>query len=299
MRTQAPITAAAAIRIATLAIWIGTAICHAEPDALIEDSFDYADATELTAGGWVTVAGTPAVTGEFSFASTASGWMSSDAAVRPATQEGFSLMRLANAAVYRQLPQTVRGDWSLTITTAMNAYSRSENIGVTDDAGNGYSLRWNGTLPTQNQGRGVLSINKLTGWAAGTFSNGTIMGSTVVSLQFPTAHELPAGYVDANPVPYRDPLLPDEEAAFTGFSTLVLTWSATTGQLSLLQYGDEDFVLLATRTDTQFSSFSRVYIGGGSSSYFDNVTFESLPEPSAAAPAAIAATALLARKRMA
>lgn len=292
------ITAAAAIRIATLAIWFGAAAVTCRADLLVEDSFDYADTTELAAGGWTTVAGAPAISGDYFFAATTSGYMSSDAAVRPATQEGFSLLRLANAAVFRQLPGSAQGDWTLTVNTLMNAYSRSAYIGVTDDAGNGYAMRWNSTLPTQNSGRGVLTLNKLTGWPTGTFANGTQIGSTAVSLQYPTGVELPAGYVDANPIPYRDPLLLDEDPGFLGFSTLALSWSAATGQLKISQFGDEDFVVMTSFIDTQFTNFSRIYLGGGTSSFFDNVTFEAIPEPSAAGSAMVAATAaLMARRR--
>lgn len=291
--------ASAAVRAATLATWIGVATCRAGSEVLLEDSFDYTDAAGLAAGGWATVAGTPAVSSGYSIAATGSGWMSNDAAIRPATQEGFSLMRLANAAVYRELPGTQTGDWTLTVSTLVNAYSRSEYIGLADASGNGYALRWNTALPTNNAGRGVLSLNKLTGWAAGTFANGTLMGSTAVSLVFPIGFELPQGYVDANPVPYRDPLLPDEDPGFQGFSTLEMSWSATTGLLTLAQYSPDELVVMTSVIDRQFSSFSRIYIGGGTSSFIDNISisFASVPEPGAIGLIAVMCGILIARRR--
>ena len=70
-------------------------------------------------------------------------------------------------------------------------------------------------------------------------------------------------------------------------------WEKDTELLSISVDGDERL----TATDTNFSSFSRIYIKGNVAQYYDDIVVTAIPEPDTVAFLAMAGAMLVTRRK--
>lgn len=205
-----------------------------------------------------------------------------------------NFMSLGNGVVYRNLSMTVTQDWTVDISILGATYSRSFYFLMLDSATNsGYGVWWNGANVNQNSANGSVSIRKLTNLDTSSYANftgtgtggvqntGTILGSFVNPR--PTGDTTTTGMFIGYPVTAAPSNAVDAATYDTnnwmGYVDWSLTWSASTGQLSLYANGN----LRSQVTDTTFSSFNRLYLKGGTNGLFDDITVTAVPEPSVAA----------------
>jgi hypothetical protein len=283
-----------------------TAIClvcmsslQAQAGTALEDTFNYVDAAAMVTAGWVDGGpGAPAIESSYFFtmAAPSSNFIHSDPLHQPPVQTGQTLTRLNNAVIYKELGTTITQDWSLTANVGINGYSRAIQIGLGDANGAGYSLQWNGAQPTQHLGHGFFTVVAQSRWdivnptETSTPTAGGTNLATAVSLSskaaFPTGYALPdpvfsglmEGTTPQNKINYTP------ESVFLGYNELKLTWSPTTNVLEAhinnAQIPDEETLVVSFDFDTLgltpfYSSFSRIYLSGGTQSFVDSVKVES------------------------
>lgn len=218
-------------------------------------------------------------------------------------------IQLNNSAVEANIGQTVTGDWTLNAKLLSSSYGRTQQVGFTDIAGNGYSFALNAGNPNQygvpTPGMGSVTIRRTSLWAgsAAPFSNtGTVLGALVDGNHWLTGYAVvqPAVNPNGSAGSTVDPIAFDTN--FVGYADFKLSWTAATGELNVW----EDDVLLATRTDTTFvpgvagfTGFSRIALGGNTVGSFDYISVSVVPEPTILAPALMGAAILLRRRKSA
>ncbi|MFT3785853.1 MAG: PEP-CTERM sorting domain-containing protein [Tepidisphaeraceae bacterium] len=243
-----------------------TALAHAE-DVVFQDTFGYASSADLTnpaIGGWTSFNGTPGVPTTYALVASGSGYI--NGSFLPPAQPGQTMMSLNNRGAWHDLGETLTGDWKISVSMLINAYSRSATIGLMDSTGsNGYGFVFDSTNPNNFGGKGLVTLRKIPSWATATFvsQQGTALGGTAGSSEYPTGFALPSGgpFNTTDGIPYA----PD--APFLGFASFEVTRTAG-GTLTISQGG----VPLRSVSDSAFNSFSRLYLGGGSTTYIDNIT---------------------------
>jgi hypothetical protein len=265
----------------------------------LEDDFTYADGATMIAAGWVdTPVGTPAVANTYFFTGSGSNFIANNPANQPPVIADQSLARLGNTVTYKELGTTITTDWTLTANVAIAGYSRALQIGLGDaTTGAGYSLHWNAGSPTTHLGHGFFTVVAQANWntlnpiesnppdGSGGFNLATAISGTSKPV-FPTGYALPDPiFFDEDPgEPVVNKINYSPASPFLGFSELKLTWSPTTNVLEAhinnAQIPDEETLIVSVDFDTlgipvPYSSFSRVYLSGGTNSFIDNVKVES------------------------
>jgi hypothetical protein len=191
----------------------------------------------------------------------------------PAPASG-AFMSLANGARYRSLGGTLTGDWSLDVKMLHNSYTRYQSIFLLNEAGTeGYGLAWSGTNVDQNGGRGLVQIVKFSDFSYSdynSFSGGTTIGGSANSGQPVTGYT-----VTGTPGGSAQNSATFDTSSWADFLDLRLEWKATTRELTLYSEG----VQVRQTTDTDFSEFSRVYVRGNTTTYFDSIVVTTVPEP--------------------
>ena len=251
---------------------------------VLHDSFDYPNVATLTAGGWQSgnmgvtgSTGTPAVSNTYFFAGSGSNWISTDPNLQPPVQLNQTTMRLGNAIMFRELGVTLTEDFTITANVAIAGYSRSLQIGLADSTGAGYSLQWNASQPTSHSGNGAFVLFAQAGWPVITPNEGTVPGTAQLSVATSTRTP-PTSYVLPTPVPPSPgPLLYSPSDQFLGYTEIKLVWSAAAGTLQAFQDNSQltDETPVVTGPDAGlYSSFTRLYVGGGTSVFIDSVKVE-------------------------
>lgn len=249
---------------------------------VFNDDFNYVDSSAFEAA-WTRADGS---SGGITSSITTS---SSSETVTPATAP---VLKLSNGLYYDDLDQTLSGDWTLSTKLLHSQYSRSQMIFLTNAEGSqGYGIEWGGAgQPTQFGGDGYLRMRKLDldddnpltddAWSDWSTS-GSIMGSTGSSTDHPVT-----GYEYISEGAYSE--------TFEGLGLVQLTFDSATGTLTAYMDG----VQKNQTTDTEFSSFGRVYIRGNTSGYFDDIVVDGVvPEPGSIGLMMIGSVMLLSRKR--
>lgn len=180
-------------------------------------------------------------------------------------------MRIENGLIRRDLPTKIEGaDWSLSFKAFHSSKQRGTWVGLLDETGTqGYGLHWDsGNAPEGTNGNGSISIRKfslaseLDNWSV----NGVALGGTADS-----GHEIMT----------------------RPFAEIELTWEAATGTLT----ASVDGVVKLVRTDTDYSSFARIYIKGNAYQLYDDVIVSAVPEPVSAMLVPAAGLLMLRRRR--
>jgi hypothetical protein len=260
---------------------------HASATLILSDTFAYPDSAALRAN-WpgVVVASPVDFNDTFFFVDSSSGLISANAAQRPATLTGQTLMGINGRSAYREIGQIVNTDFTLTSYVATNAYSRTVQIGLGDNSGAGYSFSWNAAQPTGSGGNGIFNIREQASWIGAPAQGFTISANTNGSSP-PTRYPLPSPIIAADGRINYSPA-----STFLGYSEIELSWTASTGLLELYQDG----VLKGSATDTTYNSFSRIYVGGGNRTFIDLINLEVIPEPASLSLAGLGCLFLLGRR---
>ena len=103
----------------------------------------------------------------------------------------------------------------------------------------------------------------------GTFGGGTLIGSAVNSNHPVTGYAVTAASTNVQDSATYS-------STWSDFMNVTLERTEATGQLRLLVNGSQ----VTQTTDTSFNQFSRIYVRGNTTSYFDEIVFSSVPEPS-------------------
>ncbi|WP_309397911.1 PEP-CTERM sorting domain-containing protein [Cerasicoccus maritimus] len=258
---------------ATSAFCLVTLLLAPQLDAqltVFSDNMDYVDTAALQSAYSNGFDATPTLATQLTFSPTPlSGFT-------PTPASGSS-MSLGNGVRYRDLSQTVTGDWTLSFLVLSTSYSRGQSIFLLNASGTeGYGVGYQTALVNQFGGEGFVSIRKFdnnsaTNWSS--FGNGT---------------QLASGGNSGNPVTgYEVTNAPDNNQNNATYDTanwqdmleVTLTWDSSSGALTAFADGVEQ----TTITDTDFNSFSRIYIRGNTSAYFDSISVTTVPEPSTTA----------------
>lgn len=248
-----------------------SAICQVNAQTTVfEDDMEYADTAAMQAAWSNGVGATTERVTQLSFVATP---LSSQS---PSPASG-AVMGLNNGVRYRSLDQTVTDDWTLTYLYLSSSYSRNHSIFLLDSTGTqGYGISFETSSPNAFTGEGFLSINKFdnstySDW--GTFGTGTVLGSGSDSGHPITGYEvLTAPDSNQNNATY-------DTANWQDMMTISLSWESATGTLTATVNGVEQ----TSETDTDFSSFDRIYVRGNTRGYFDDLQVTVIPEPSASA----------------
>ncbi|WP_309398733.1 right-handed parallel beta-helix repeat-containing protein [Cerasicoccus maritimus] len=179
-----------------------------------------------------------------------SGWISVNGSSPGQSSANLALseipyMVLNNGVAYVELPYTVSGDWTLRFSASHSTWQRGLYAAVLNASGTeGYGVLWNSSNSGQVNGEGVVSIRKFSLTTQPQWSD---KGSELTT---PTG----SGH----------------GAISTPMAEFELSWEASTGSISL-RVNDQ---LIAQTVDTSHSSFRRIYLRGNTSSYFDNLRFQ-------------------------
>lgn len=222
---------------------------------LLDDSFSYSNATEMINGGW-------------------SGGATSYVSVDSTANQAITLNSLSRYYDFTAATgATVTQDFTLTVSADLSSYSRQFYVLVVSepDAGNvvtGYGFLWNSSVSTSWGGLGYVQVTKVSYDLDTTnLSTGTTPGSGTSPFNTQVGSGVSA---TPNSVP----------TATSDYNSFVFSWDSDTSSISLSVNG----VTKITKTDSSYSSFSRVYIGGTfPSSYLDSIsltTTATIPEPS-------------------
>lgn len=273
--------ARAGLHFAAASLLTASLLCHASSAAvLIDDTFNYPDTATMIASGWgvnslVLFQGGGSIFNRYSFADTTYGsnFINSNPAMQPPPQNGQTVVAFNNASQARNLGVTLTEDFTLTAWVAINGYQRRLQIGLGTvsgalgdapfDDGRGYSVQWNGASPGQFGGNGWFQVYKQPSWSAFSPQVNPLFASNTQGFTPPTRYALPAAGA-------TDPLQYSPSDTFLGYSEIKLTWSNATDTLEVYQDGN----LVSSATDSTYSSFNYLFVGGGTRSYFDRIKLE-------------------------
>ncbi len=238
---------------------------------VFSDSMDYVDDAAIQAA-W-----TAAVTGSNPGVATQTSYTPTPLSGLNPTPASGSFMTLNNGVRYRELGATLTDSWTFNVLIQSSSYSRSIVAYLLDSTGTeGYGIRFGTALVDQYNGDGYVRITKFdnstyTDWSS--FGTGTSLTAQALSNHPVTGYEVTsAPDSDQNNATYNT-------AAWEDFMELTLTWDSGTGTLTAYADGVE----VGSATDTDFSSFSRVYLRGNTTSFFDEVVISTVPESGSAA----------------
>lgn len=250
---------------------LGASIIVSAPAAtLLQDSFSYTAYSEMSSAGWVNSYGANP-----SFVSFDSGTNTALSMNNSGQRYDFSSTGIATT------------DFTLTVNAAQNNFARALYVLVTSapDVNNvitGYGIKWDSSSSTGWGGQGFMQITKVSYdldiTALGTGTTGT--GST-------TENGSGNLILASNSTP----------TTASQFGSFQLTWNNATDTIVLSSSG----TTVATLTDSTYSSFSRIYLSGNTTGFFDSIslTTSAIPEPSSYALIAGGASmlAMLRRRR--
>ena len=190
-----------------------------------------------------------------------------------ATPSGYSTTlnsqtaKANNGVNYRDMGITVTEDFTLTFKMLQSNFSRYNMVGLLNSDGTqGYAVGWSTASSTSFYGNGYVQIKKLnltTPW-----DNFSTTGTTISASNANPDHPA-TGYA----VTGTDPVTYD--TTFAGLAEIKLTWDASTGLLTVYVNGVEKLIA----TDTDFSSFSRIYIRGNVYSVVDDINLSTMADP--------------------
>ncbi len=162
-------------------------------------------------------------------------------------------MQLGDGSVRAEVPQTVRGNWTLRLKAQHPAYNLGMHFGVLNQAGTqGYGVAWNASGATQWGGKGFVSLRRFDSTpAVGEASSGVLLGATSNS---------------------------GHTVATAQLAEIELSWEAASRTLYLRVNG----LPKAQVTDSTYSEFRRIYLVGDSGSIFDDVEFFTETPPTSA-----------------
>lgn len=209
---------------------------------------------------------------------------------------------LGNGIWYRSFA-TISGDWTLSAKMLMSTYSRSQGIGLLDSTGKqGYMLRWNSGNVNQYGGNGSISIRKFdlaSEWTDYSYLTNNTFTSDLTG-------GAPASVVNSTHAAtgYAVTAAPDNTIANATFST---TWDdfadveiAFTAATNTLVVKVNNSTVLTIADAGGFTNFSRLYIRGNSTGYFDNVSLDAVvPEPASLGLLGLGLLAVARRRRTA
>lgn len=224
---------------------------------VLSDSIDYGSAAELQ-DVWTPLYGSSSLKTQVVYGPA-------PLAAEADTPASGQFISLANDVSYCDFELTVTNDWSLTAKMLHKNYSRGGGIYLLNSTGTeGYGVFWSSALVSQFGGNGYFSIRKFdnsqhTDWSS--FGSGTDLSGT-----FQTGHPV-TGYAVTNAPGTAQDDAGYDTSSWSDFVSIRLDWSAETGMLSLY----EDGSLVGQVSDTEFSSFRRVYLRGNTDIYFDNI----------------------------
>ncbi len=238
--------------------------------AILSDNFSYADQTAASAAGWTKNDGTALDGSTFlttSYDVNQDGqadpyWYGSSPTL-PAPVAGQNSLVLWNATAAKNLGQTLTTPWTMDVQVLSNNFSRAQEMALVDSNGNGYGVLWN-TAAASNL-YGYLSLVKVVGWTTNSFSN----QASDVSLGTTLGNHDVTGFDVTDSTQGAVTL----GSTFRGFADVALSWQPD-GALTLTEDGQK----LLGATDTSYTSFSRVVLGGNTFAYYHDVTV-AVPEP--------------------
>ena len=232
------------------------------PVAVFDENFDsYADNTALQSVWHNAVPSSPnnaALTLIDTFTSQPSGYT---------TTLDSQTAKANNGVNYRELGTTITEDFTLTFKMIHSNYSRLNMVGLLNSDGTqGYAVGWSTGLDSNFNGNGFVLIKKMDITAP--WDNFLTTGTTISSSYANTEHPA-TGYAinGTDPVTY--------DTTFAGLAEIKLTWDASSGLLTIYVNG----VQKLTATDTDFGSFSRVYIRGNVYGVVDDISLSTMSDP--------------------
>ncbi|MGE9269421.1 MAG: hypothetical protein ACQKBU_01345 [Verrucomicrobiales bacterium] len=251
---------------------------------IFEDQMDYANTTELRTS-WSNLSSAPNLWSTMSFDPTPLNTLT------PTPASG-NFMSLGNGVAYRDLGQTVTQDWTLSAKVLFSSYQRGLRVVLLDAAGEkGYGFAWASQAPDQYSGNGSIKITKFddsgyTDWSS--FNGFTDYGTTGSDHAVTGYDVLATSGGSQDDATYNT-------SSWDDMATVTLSWESSSGLLTLSVDGEE----MATHTDTEFSSFSSIYLKGNTYAYFDDISVTAIPEPlSTASSIAVCCLLLLVTKRL-
>ncbi|WPJ97262.1 right-handed parallel beta-helix repeat-containing protein [Coraliomargarita algicola] len=169
---------------------------------------------------------------------------------------------LNNGIIQAELPYTVTGSWTLRFNASHGDWQRALLANVLNaDGTEGYGLCWDSASSTQYNGEGRMSLRKFSpGTAHGWNYGGDIMGDTPQDYWASSGHG----------------------ALSAPMARIELSWDAISGTLALRVDGD----LVSQVTDQTYiqdgrsKRFRRVELRGNTTSFFDNIKFQTTFEDS-------------------
>ncbi len=240
---------------------IGKPAFEQEPIVVFEENFDgYADDAALRAVWQNAVPTTP---------NNASAYVSSSFTSSPS---GYSTTLTSQASKHRnglnycELGTTVTEDFTLRFKMIQSNFSRYNMVGLLNaDGTQGYAVGWSTASATSYNGNGYVQIKKIdltSSWDS-FFTTGTTISSNM-----DTGHPA-TGYA----VTGTDPVTYDN--TFAGLAQIDMTWDASTGLITVYVNGQEKLSV----TDTDFASFSRIYVRGNEYSLVDDIKLTTMSYP--------------------
>tara|TARA_Y100001933_G_scaffold265041_1_gene334560 strand:+ start:51375 stop:54608 length:3234 start_codon:yes stop_codon:yes gene_type:complete len=153
-------------------------------------------------------------------------------------------MKLNNTLVETGMNFPLQQNVQLTVRLRHTTYQRGLWIGIFDESGKqGYAAHWDSSSSTAYGGQGYVNIRKFDLASEIDYWN---QSSSIISSNSGSGH-----------------LVTDSR-----FALMQLNWEYKTGKLTLSIDGQ----VKVTCTDTDFASFSRVYLKGNGDCYFDDVS---------------------------
>lgn len=193
-------------------------------------------------------------------------------------------MRFNNIGLKKQFAQPGTAFSHLEISTnwLVNNYSRSVYVVLAsapdvDGKISGYGIVLSSASENQFDGHGYYVVRKLDGIDESSMGAVNPGGSNISSLMNTGITFLPDG-VGTNPV------------SVSQFGTVRMTWN-NAGEIRVYIGGSESPAI--SITDTDFSSFSTVYISGNSAGFFESLTIAATPIPEPAVVSLVTALAAL------
>ncbi|MEM6503870.1 MAG: PEP-CTERM sorting domain-containing protein [Planctomycetota bacterium] len=268
------------------AILFGLAISQPAMASIVvyDEDFDYANSTELQAS-WTDASGSA-----YSF------FLDTDFTSQAAGQTvtplaGSPVARLNNDVVYDTLDETVTEDWTLSFKALSSSYRRGQFVALMNAAGTqGYAVQWDTANVNQFSGEGAVRLRKFD--FAAPWTTFSLPADNTQLANFNESGHPATGFevIATSGSEQADATYASE---FAGFAEFELTWEKDTGTLTLLVNGEE----LGSAVDTDFTSFSRVYLRGNTNLIVDEIVVTTIPEPGSLGLMAAGLACILGRRR--
>jgi hypothetical protein len=167
-------------------------------------------------------------------------------------------LRTINSLAWTDLGKTLSKDFKVKIKMLPSAYSLQGWVGLSDGSGKqGYAFLWNSSAPDSSNGQGFVRIGK--------FSTSRLNANSW-NVTDATMGWTPLGKGNTNSGHGADQTA--DAALATPMAEMEFSWDAETGTLRLWVDGRS----VLTVEDRELQRFTRIYIGGGNSIYFSDLT---------------------------